>query len=61
MLYLLASSRPNSIYAKIALTDSSLFPDNIPSAADSFLASDSADKFDFNTSLVLLSAIKQEI
>jgi protein SEY1 len=51
-----------SIYAKIAPTDSSLLPDNIPSDTDlppSFMASNSADEFDFTASLVLLSETKQ--
>jgi hypothetical protein len=49
------------IYAKIAPTDSSLVPTNIPSDSDlpaSFLVN-APDDFDFATSLVLLSETKQ--
>ncbi|KIM21081.1 hypothetical protein M408DRAFT_333668 [Serendipita vermifera MAFF 305830] len=51
-----------AVYAKIAPTDLSLLPTNIPSDDDlppSFLASNSSDDFEFESSLVLLSETKQ--
>jgi protein SEY1 len=51
-----------SIYARVASTNLSLLLDDIPSDAGflpSFLASNTADEFEFASSLVLLSETKQ--